>query len=499
MPKRKSLADEIASFMDTRPADMADDDLDDEDERRELLAPEDAPAVMGQRRLRAEGIDLSGTGAKYAGRVTSRAKLDSHKRLRSTSAAGEDGEEEDEDEDEDEDGELYDGEEAGDSQGGEEGEESDEDDDDDDNDEEGTPGDDGNALYAEYEEMQAEESALLSQLKESHADEMERARQVSRQHTAWLQLLQLRIKLQPAMTSTARWPVAAPRPSRGLWGATAALQGAARAAADEASAALHELCSVRHALTSGLEGGGRCRDSSLLSAAALNELGSDADAWWGAIEASDAALRPWIEGAVDELAAEANAAAGGGRPGLAGATFKAVRQGPLVQTEHLLAQLPRGSEARDQGCHQSAERVLGTLRQPGKLAAAAAGGGGADGAAAPITGELYDDGPFYHSLLKELLDTGSTGAVASGAPKLKHTKRPTNNRQSKGRKLSYEVQPKLLNFMFPETPEHPVVLAELFASVFGQRLAAAASGKAAAKAAAPEPEEGIDVAKLFAM
>ena len=34
------------------------------------------------------------------------------------------------------------------------------------------------------------------------------------------------------------------------------------------------------------------------------------------------------------------------------------------------------------------------------------------------------------------------------------------------------VQPKLTNFMFPEIPERPVVLSELFASVFGQRIAA---------------------------
>ena len=31
------------------------------------------------------------------------------------------------------------------------------------------------------------------------------------------------------------------------------------------------------------------------------------------------------------------------------------------------------------------------------------------------------------------------------------------------------MQPKLMNFMFPEIPERPVVLAELFAAVFGQR------------------------------
>lgn len=72
---------------------------------------------------------------------------------------------------------------------------------------------------------------------------------------------------------------------------------------------------------------------------------------------------------------------------------------------------------------------------------------------------------------QELLDGSGGGNTPSGAPRLKHTKRPTDNRQSKGRRLSHEVQAKLLNFMFPEIPERPVILSELFASVFGQRVA----------------------------
>eukprot|EP00965_Chrysotila_dentata_P120579 3987751-Pleurochrysis_carterae.AAC.2 len=59
------------------------------------------------------------------------------------------------------------------------------------------------------------------------------------------------------------------------------------------------------------------------------------------------------------------------------------------------------------------------------------------------------------------------------APKLKSKKRKTDNRQSKGRKLSYEVQPQLQNFMFPVIPERPVVLSELFSSVFGTSTSAA--------------------------
>ena len=84
---------------------------------------------------------------------------------------------------------------------------------------------------------------------------------------------------------------------------------------------------------------------------------------------------------------------------------------------------------------------------------------------------------------QELLEDGSSAApLASSGPRLKHVKRKTDNLQSKGRKLSYDPQPKLQNFMFPEIPSRPIILSELFSSVFGQRTSAAA---AAAAAAAP--------------
>jgi protein AATF/BFR2 len=499
MPKRKSLADEIASFMDTRPSDGLDEDFNEDEQRDDLLAPDDV-AAMGQRRMRAQGIDLSGTGSKYAGRVTSRAVLESRKRLRApgaaaAAAAAEDGEAEEDndnvDEEEEEEDEASDQHDDG-------SEEDDEDDEDtgriDDKDDKGDGAGEGNALYSEWKDMQAQESELLSQLKESQADEMERARQVGRQHTACLQLLQVRIKLQPALTAAARWPVALAPPLKGLWGATVPLTRAAKASTVASAALLKDLCTLQLSLASsmpelaGPKGHGGARSASL-SASSLDELGTDADRWWRTLEAADARLRPWIESSVDELSAEASVAGGAAR-GSAATTFKAVRQGPLIQCEHLLAQMPRGTEARDRACHQSSQRVLGTERQPGKV----------DGESEPVTGELYDDSLFYHSLLKELLDTGSARGVPGSAPKLKHTKRPTNNRQSKGRKLSYEPQPKLLNFMFPEIPERTIVLAELFASVFGQHVAPPSSSISSAEPAPPmagAADGELDVSKLF--
>jgi hypothetical protein len=92
-------------------------------------------------------------------------------------------------------------------------------------------------------------------------------------------------------------------------------------------------------------------------------------------------------------------------------------------------------------------------------------GGGAGGG----VGELYDDTPFYHSLLRALLEDGGGGGATPAPPKFKRSKRSADSRQSKGRRLSYAVQPPLQNFLFPQVPEHPVILSELFSSVFGNK------------------------------
>ena len=99
-----SLADEIAELLDARPSDPTAEE--DEigggdggfDERRELLADEDMPVQTGRRRIRGSaGLDLGDASAKYAGKVTSRAKFETQDSLRKRP------QEEDEEDDDDED------------------------------------------------------------------------------------------------------------------------------------------------------------------------------------------------------------------------------------------------------------------------------------------------------------------------------------------------------------------------------------------------------------
>ena len=57
--------------------------------------------------------------------------------------------------------------------------------------------------------------------------------------------------------------------------------------------------------------------------------------------------------------------------------------------------------------------------------------------------------------------------------------------------------PKLQNFMFPEIPERPIVLSELFGSVFGARIAPDGGADAAAAAAPADDSPALGGVSLF--
>jgi hypothetical protein len=514
--RKGSLADEIAALLNPAPA--GSDDEEDGSltaaERPSLLSDADRaaaaqPASAG-RRMRGSAIQMSEVeAARYAGRRVNRSELLRRGSLQQGAGEGvgredeedeeavdedeEDGDEEDEDEDEDDDEDEDEDEDENEDEDEEENADEDEDededgeedeldeDDEDDYGEEGCEeesedglggggggvsrrarGGDSGSLYAEWSKLAEGESALLKQLQASRTDEAEAATHAKRQHMLLMQLLHVRIKMQKAMDLAARWPAAVHSP---LWDATSALRERSAGAAAALRGLLSELLGVRAAVARA-HAGEPCDAAGAAGAGVsgpppppLDE--PSVDAWWRAVSAGDEAMA----GATAALVEEAEAAAGAdGAPLRSGRTFAAAG-GVLAQAEHVLAQMPPGSEVREQKAHATGALLLGLRAPTGAAGAGAAGSGAAGGS---VGAEVYDDAPFYHTLLRSLLEEGG-GAEVGGAPKLKRTKRRADSRQSKGRRLSYEAQPPLQNFMFPVVPGRPVALSELFSSVFGRR------------------------------
>merc|ERR1712002_507573 len=96
---------------------------------------------------------------------------------------------------------------------------------------------------------------------------------------------------------------------------------------------------------------------------------------------------------------------------------------------------------------------------------------------------IFDDGDFYHEMLKELIerksDINADDPVAAGRRWLElqklrtKIKKKVDTRASKGRKVRYDVHTKLVSFMAPQKAGTMGDLARnnLFASLYGQKLA----------------------------
>lgn len=103
MPRKTALADEIAALLNPTPAEQDDDEFVSSSQKSLGLLGDDDVTVQKQsgRRMRA-AIDMSSTGAKYAGRVTTRDALDRRHRLPSKPQRAEEEEEDGEEEEKEE-------------------------------------------------------------------------------------------------------------------------------------------------------------------------------------------------------------------------------------------------------------------------------------------------------------------------------------------------------------------------------------------------------------
>jgi protein AATF/BFR2 len=91
--------------------------------------------------------------------------------------------------------------------------------------------------------------------------------------------------------------------------------------------------------------------------------------------------------------------------------------------------------------------------------------------------EIFDDGDYYQQLLKEFIDSrmNESGEMSSRLEQLKQlqkkkSKKNVDTKASKGRKIRYEIQEKIQNYMAPEPRGdwHEEMKEELFASLLGQ-------------------------------
>ncbi|CAN7937374.1 unnamed protein product [Ixodes hexagonus] len=148
--------------------------------------------------------------------------------------------------------------------------------------------------------------------------------------------------------------------------------------------------------------------------------------------------------------------------------FQAFEQSPLKQIEHILTDEER--LLRRTQTKRSSYRVLGDEESSQQNEARRL----------EIDEEIFDDDDFYHHLLREIIERKTSSVENPVAlsrqwleiQKLRNkVKRKVDTKASKGRKIRYDVIPKLVNYMAPVdlSTYSEEAKTELFGSLFGQK------------------------------
>ena len=480
-----------------------------------VLAPtEDDKGDKGGRLRMRGGLSLDELGAEYHGKRTSRKAMEEAWAGAEDPDAEEDSEDDDDEEDEDDSMEGLDADDlarmereaAEDDDGSDEDiddEDSDEDDDDDDNDDSGADVDvddddesqeasssdddddgDGGDLAAELAAFRREE-AEANRLAAAKSQNAVKGAAVRRQNEMWEKALQTRIVLQRGLNASAKMPT--PTYWRALAKADGDVEPAMATCAAAARGALDALCSLQAALIDGnpaiaeaagdVGGGGKKRKASSAMAAVskFGLLASPASEVWENVDSVYQRYAAFRDVSIDRWHRKAQVQVGkmsaGGSVG--GGEMRAFNQSVSAQVASAM-RIPDRLVRKSQPPAHLAPKRLG--EPEGTEKAAPTGDRTEDIDADDLEAaaraearveEIYDDADFYEQVLKEFLESaGAAAGLAAAASKPAKRRKVVDRRASKGRKLRYHVQQKLVNFCAPVELEVPQWAEKIFGQLF---------------------------------
>ena len=455
-----------------------------------VLAPtEDDKGDKGGRLRMRGGLSLDELGAEYHGKRTSRKAMEEAWAGAEDPDAEEDSEEDDDDEEDDSmegldaddlarmEREAAEDDDGSDEDIDDESQEASSDDDDDDG--------DGGDLAAELAAFRREE-AEANRLAAAKSQNAVKGAAVRRQNEMWEKALQTRIVLQRGLNASAKMPT--PTYWRALAKADGEVKPAMATCAAAARGALDALCSLQAALIDGNPaiaeaagegvGGGKKRKASSAMAAVskFGLLASPASEVWENIDSVYQRFAAFRDVSIDRWHRKAQVqvgkmSAGGGAGG--GGEMRAFNQSVSAQVASAM-RIPDRLVRKSQPPAHLAPKRLG--EPEGTEKAAPTGDRTEDIDADDLEAaaraearveEIYDDADFYEQVLKEFLESaGAAAGLAAAASKPAKRRKVVDRRASKGRKLRYHVQQKLVNFCAPVELEVPQWAEKIFGQLF---------------------------------
>ena len=477
-----------------------------------VLAPtEDDKGDKGGRLRMRGGLSLDELGAEYHGKRSSRKAMEEAWAGAEDPDAEEDSEEDEDEEEEDDSMEGLDADDlarmereaAEDDDGSDEDDEDIDDEDEDDEDDSGADsgadvdvddddesqeasddddddGGDGGDLAAELAAFRREE-AEANRLAAAKSQNAVKGAAVRRQNEVWEKALQTRIVLQRGLNASAKMPT--PTYWRALAKADGDVKPAMATCAAAARGALDALCSLQAALIDGnpaiaeaagdVVGGGKKRKASSAMAAVskFGLLASPASEVWENVDSVYQRFAAFRDVSIDRWHRKAQVQVG--KMSAGGSEMRAFNQSVSAQVASAM-RIPDRLVRKSQPPAHLAPKRLGEPEGTEKAAPTGDRTEGLDAddleAAARAEArveEIYDDADFYEQVLKEFLESaGAAAGLAAAASKPAKRRKVVDRRASKGRKLRYHVQQKLVNFCAPVELEVPQWAEKIFGQLF---------------------------------
>ena len=323
-------------------------------------------------------------------------------------------------------------------------------------------------LVNEYEKLQEEEADALAHIKRQERKNKDRATAIRNQQSVWEHALECRMLLQKLLGMANK----APRPdvyptimSHSIEARTgySAVTKAACSALDSLFQLTSELIGNNPDILGTSDGTAQSQDPSVLLAENQSlEVHEDlTDTYWRKLKAVEATFSKYGDDSIDAWHRKTSITTG-----TMASSMQALNQPVSKQVQDLLhnparvmkkAHLPLSAVGRvlcqmpstPKGQSSPADDTIALLEESCDF-------------------ETYDDTDFYQQLLKEFLENAADGNLANAAP-VRPTKRRklVDRRASKGRKIRYQVQEPLVNFMAPVDVPVPGIASNLFSALFG--------------------------------
>ncbi|GAA5838837.1 hypothetical protein JCM5353_003483 [Sporobolomyces roseus] len=503
MSKRLTLAQQLAQIEQPTPQDLDPEDAyttynaEKNEDQKDLDAARADYIDVGESRLRKKGEAI--VDSKYGGKRASRNDL----------YGDDDSEEEDSDSeighgsDDEEDEEVYEGEfadllgPAGTDEESNQEEEEDSDARDQEHDEEDEESEEEEEEEVEEEEVkkpskkstakQQDEKVMMKELKQAASADVEKGRDVKKQLAFCDNLLESRIRLQKATTSSNLLPQPFLAPT---YFSHPSLAADVQSTFSELASLSEELFSLRQELAKEnekLEPEDGFGESRKRKRRAVEE--GDTDDWMmdtlKDLSTLETTLEPFLRQTVTKWSDKVLAASGQSLTS-SSKKFKAINQNFMSQIDHSLSTSERERLIKRTRVRRGEGKVVGGGKGLVPLEGEGSGDKGKE-----IDEECFDDNDFYQQLLREVvesrmldLDDATMNTLRMASARGKKVKKQVDTRASKGRKIRYHVHEKIQNFMIPieAASWHDEQIDELFASLLGRTL----NGPTATNAASNE-------------